>query len=292
MVIKKSAWLPAALFLVPGLALYSLLVVVPVAQSLVLSTFRWVTLSKTVFAGLDNYKGISADKLFWNSLRVSLTYAASVTVINVCVGFVLGYLLFMKLRFYRAFKILFFMPTVLTTVAVGFIWSYIYSPEVGLFKVVAQILKNRDLMPPLADPKLAMIFVIIAGSWHNVGIPMILFNACFVGLPPELLESAEIDGATGWRKIVSMIIPLSWEVLKTNVILQLVAALRSFDLVFAMTRGGPIHATELLPLYMYTTAFDMMNLGHGAVVAVVILVLCMGLTIILRRVMKREVLQY
>jgi raffinose/stachyose/melibiose transport system permease protein len=121
---------------------------------------------------------------------------------------------------------------------------------------------------------------------------MILFNACFVGMPPELLESAEIDGATGWRKIVSMIIPLSWEVLKTNVILQLVAALRSFDLVFAMTRGGPIHSTELLPLYMYTTAFDMMNLGHGAVVAVVILALCMGLTVVLRRLMKREVLQY
>ena len=87
--------------------------------------------------------------------------------------------------------------------AVGFIWSYIYSPECGLFKVAVQLLNNRDLMPPLADPKLAMTFVIIASSWHNVGIPMILFNACFVGMPPELLESAEIDGATGWRKIAT-----------------------------------------------------------------------------------------
>ncbi len=292
MVIKKKAWFTAALFLVPGVALYSLLVVVPVAQSLVLSTHRWVTLSKTVFVGFDNYIGISADKLFWNSFRISLTYAGLLMTTNVFMGFVLGYLLFMKLPFYRGFKILFFMPTVLTSVAVGFIWSYIYSPECGLFKLVVQILNNRDLMPPLADPKIAMIFVLVASSWNNVGIPMILFNACFVGLPPELLESAEIDGATGWRKIASMIIPLSWEVLKTNVILQLVAALRSFDLVFAMTRGGPIHSTELLPLYMYTTAFDMMNLGHGAVVAVVILALCMGLTVVLRRLMQREVLQY
>jgi raffinose/stachyose/melibiose transport system permease protein len=292
MVVRKSQWWWVGLFLIPGIALYSLLVVVPVVQSLVLSTHRWVTLSRTVFVGFDNYIGVSQDKLFWNSVRVSLTYAGLITATNVFMGFVLGYLLFMKLRLYRGFKIIFFMPTVLTTVAVGFIWSYIYSPECGLFKVAVALLNNRDLMPPLADPKLAMAFVIIASSWHNVGIPMILFNACFVGMPPELLEAAEIDGATGWRKIATMIIPLSWEVLKTNVILQLVAALRSFDLVFAMTRGGPIHSTELLPLYMYSTAFDMMNLGHGAVVAVVILALCMGLTVVLRRLMQREVLQY
>jgi raffinose/stachyose/melibiose transport system permease protein len=292
MVFKKKGWLYLSLFMLPGLCLYLVLVVVPIAQTLVLSTFRWVTLSKTVFCGLDNFLGVFEDKLFWNSLRVSLIFAGSSTVINVCLGFVLGYFLYMKLRFNGMFKVLFFMPTILTTVAVGLIFQYIYSPECGIFKVVAQLIKNRDMMPPLADPQQAIIFVLLANSWHSVGIPMMLFNACFVNLPPDVLESAALEGAVGWKRIFHMIVPLSWEVVKTNVILQLVSALRSFDLVFSMTKGGPIHATELLPLYMYSTAFDMMNLGHGAVVALIILVLCMGMTVILRKLMKREVLQY
>jgi raffinose/stachyose/melibiose transport system permease protein len=109
-----------------------------------------------------------------------------------------------------------------------------------------------------------------------------------MNMPGEVLESASVDGASGWRMQVYMIIPLSWEIIKTVIILQIIGALRSFDLIFVMTTGGPNHATEVLPMHLFVNAFQNFELGKGSVVAVIIFVLAMGITMSLRKVMFRE----
>lgn len=279
-------------FLLPGLLVYALLVLSPVAQGLALSFFRWISLERRVFVGFDNYLSVFRDSIFWKSFWTSIVFMLLSTVVQVSLGFLFGYLLYLQLPGYRFFKVLFFVPVVLNTVAVGFIWSYIYSPAFGLLKPFLEAIGlGRYYLPPLAQSSTALISVVIAHVWSSLGIQIVLFNAGFMNIPQDVLEMASLEGASGFKMIWHMIIPLSWEITKSVVILQVIAALRAFDLVFVMTGGGPNHSTELLPLNMFVNAFENFNFGNGSVVAVIIFLLCMGSTALLRKLMQREVIQ-
>lgn len=278
-------------FLLPGGLLFALLVLYPLAQAFVLSTYRWVTLSRRVFVGFDNYLALARDRLFWFSIRNTFIFVVGTTSLQVFLGFVLGYFLYLQLKGYRLFKTILFIPAILATVGVAFVWGYIYSPAIGLLKPAMEAL-GLTFRSPLAEPGTALLAIIVAQVWHFLGIQVMMFNAGFMNMPQEVMEMASIDGASGVKLIWYMVLPLSWEITKSIIILQVVGALRSFDLVYVMTGGGPNHSTEVLPMYMFVQAFENFNIGNGAVAAVVIFVLAMGLTMGLRRVMNREVLQY
>lgn len=285
--------LAIALFLLPGGLVYVLLVVNPLVQAFVLATYRWRTLSSRVYVGLENFVTVFNDNLFWMSMKNSLIFMVGTTLLQVTLGFVLGYFLYLQLKGYRFFKTVYFIPVVLATVAVGFVWSYIYSPGFGLLKPAMEFLGMGDrYKSPLAEPGMALVSLIIAQVWHFFGIQVMMFNAGFMNMPQDVIEMASIDGASGFRMIWHMVLPLAWEITKTVIILQMIGALRSFDLIFIMTQGGPNHATEVLPMHMFVHAFQNFNIGLGAVVAVVIFIVAMSLTMIMRAVMHREALQY
>lgn len=285
----KNKKLAIVLFLLPGLALYLLLVLYPIADGIVLSTYRWKTVSTKVFAGLDNYKGVFSDSLFWKSLKNSLIFMVGTGLIQLPLGFILGYLLYLQLKGYRFFRTIYFIPPMLMSVAVGYIWSYIYSPAFGLLKPFMEAIGlGKYYTPPLANSNTALFFIILAQAWSSTGIQMMLFNAGFMNMPEEVIEMSMIDGAVGWKKIFYIILPLSWNVTTSVIILQLTGALRSFDLIYVMTGGGPNHATEVLPIYMFVKAFQQFNIGYGTVAAVVIFVLSIGLTIGLQKIMQKE----
>jgi raffinose/stachyose/melibiose transport system permease protein len=280
-------------FLLPGGLLFVLLVLNPIVQAFILSTYRWVTLSRRVFVGFENYLALARDRLFWFSMRNTFIFVIGTTCLQVFFGFVIGYFLYLQVKGYRFFKTVIFIPAVLATVGVGFVWGYIYSPSFGLLKPAMEALGlGARYKSPLATPSMALFAIIIAQMWHFLGIQVMMFNAGFMNMPQEVMEMASIDGASGMKLIWYMVLPLSWEVTKSIIILQVIGALRSFDLVFVMTGGGPNHSTEVLPMYMFVQAFENFNIGNGAVAAVVIFVLAMGLTMGLRRMMAREVLQY
>ncbi len=290
---RSKKYAAIMLFMIPGLLFYCFLVLNPIVQAFVLATFRWRTLSNRVYVGFENVATVFRDKFFWKSMWNSFLFMGGTTVIQVTVGFLLGYFLYMQMRGYRFFKTVYFVPVVLATVAVGFIWGYIYSPAFGLLKPAMQVLGLGDFYkPPLAEPGLAMMAVILAHCWHFSGIQIMMFNAGFMNMPQDVIEMAQIDGASGWRMLYYMILPLAWEITKTIIILQLIGSLRAFDMIFVMTIGGPNHATEVLPLHMFVRAFENFNIGLGAVVAVIIFILAMSLTMILRKLMGRPALQY
>jgi raffinose/stachyose/melibiose transport system permease protein len=285
--------LAITLFLAPGGLVYVLLVVNPLVQAFILATYRWRTLTTRVYAGLDNFVTVFSDNLFWMSMKNSLIFMVGTTLLQVGLGFTLGYLLYLQLKGYRFFKTVYFIPAVLATVAVGFVWSYIYSPNFGLLKPAMEFLGlGARYKSPLAEPGMALLALIFAQVWHFFGIQVMMFNAGFMNMPQDVIEMASIDGASGWRMIWHMVLPLAWEITKTVIILQMIGALRSFDLIFVMTQGGPNHATEVLPMHMFVHAFQNFNIGLGAVVAVVIFIVAMSLTMIMRALMHREALQY
>jgi raffinose/stachyose/melibiose transport system permease protein len=147
---------------------------------------------------------------------------------------------------------------------------------------------ERYYIPPLAAPSVALLFTILAYIWNNIGVPIMMFNSAFMNIPEELLEVASLDGAVGWKKIFYMVIPLSWDVIKVIVILQVIGGLRAFDLIYVMTGGGPNHATEVLTMHLFVDAFQNMNIGYGSVVSAVIFGLAFGMTALLRKMMQRE----
>jgi raffinose/stachyose/melibiose transport system permease protein len=277
------------LLVLPGLVYYLFLLLNPLLQGVVLSFYRWPTLSRKVFGGLSNYVDVFENTLFWKSLKNSLVFMAVTTVLQVTIGYILGYLVYMQLRFHRFFKTVFFMPNVLLSVAVGFVWGYIFSPSIGILKpVMTAIGLGEYYISPLAVPNLALAAIIIAQVWNQVGIQIVLFNSGFMGLNEEVLESAAIDGASGLKLHFSMIIPLSLPVLKTVIILQIVGALRSFDLIWVMTMGGPNHATEVLPLHLFVNAFSYFKLGYGSVIGVIIFILAIGITGLIRLLLRED----
>ena len=285
---KKNIWVVLA-FLVPGSLIYIYLVLYPIGQSVVLSTFKWDTLASSRFVGLDNYRSVFASQLFWKSMGNSLIFMVATTLLQVIFGFTLGYMVYLQMRGYRFYKVVFFVPTVLPSVAVGFIWNYIYSPGMGLLKpFMAAIGQAENYIPPLSSPALALIAVIIAQTWNSCGVQVILFNSGFMNMPHEVIESATIDGAGGMKMIYHMVIPLSWDIIKMVIILQTVGALRSFDLVYVMTGGGPNHSTELLPLHLFVNSFQNFNIGYGNVIAIIIFVMAMLLTMGMKKVMYKE----
>lgn len=290
--IKKGQRRTIVLFLVPGLLVYGFLVLYPLVQGFALSTERWVTIVRRVPVGLDNYRRLFSNPLFWNSVRLTLRFMVGTTALQVVVGFILGYFLYKQMRGYRFYKTLFYIPVVLMTVAVGFIWNNMLSPSFGLLKpFMTAIGLGEQYFPPLADPEMAINTVILVEAWRVVGIQIMMFYAGFMNMPQEVLEMATIEGAHGFKMIWYMVIPLVWDITKMVIILQVTSSLRAFDLVYVMTKGGPNHATELLPMHMFVHAFENFNIGMGSAVAVCIFILSMGLTLVLRGLMRRESLQ-
>jgi raffinose/stachyose/melibiose transport system permease protein len=211
------------------------------------------------------------------------------SVLQLVIGFTVGYLLYFMLPGYRFFRIILFMPAVLASVAVGFVWQYIYSPAFGLLKPIMDLFGlGRYYIPPLSSENLALLSIILAQTWASVGIQIMMYNAAFMGIPQDVIEAAIVDGVSGFKMISKMIFPLSLEVGKIIIILQVIGSLRAFDLVFVMTKGGPNHATELLSMSVYQTAFERFKFGEGNAIAVFIFILCILATVLLQKLLRTE----
>ncbi len=289
MKITKKAKLTIILFVLPALIVYLIWVIYPIISAIWMSMLKSDTLHSSHFAGLENYISVFESTLFWKSMKISIIFIIVTTVFQVILGFFYGYLVYLQPKGYRVYKILLFIPNVLPSVASGFIWSYIYSPSMGVLKPLMEAMGLGEYyISPIADPKLALYAVIFAQIWCGLGVQVILFNSGFMNIPSEVIESARLDGATGWKMIKTMVIPMSWDITKMVIILQTIGALRSFDLIYVMTSGGPNHSTEVLPMHLFVNAFQNFNLGYGNVVAVVLFVLAMIITAVMRKVMERD----
>ena len=289
MKITKKSKLTVILFVLPALIVYLIWVIYPIINAMWMSMLKSDTLHSSHFVGFENYISVFKSTLFWKSMRISLIFIVFTTTFQVILGFLYGYLVYLQPKGYRIYKILLFVPNVLPSVATGFIWSYIYSPSMGILKPLMEAIGlGQYYISPIADPKLALVAVVFAQIWSGLGVQVILFNSGFMNIPSEVIESAKLDGATGWKMIKTMVIPMSWDITKMVIILQIIGALRSFDLIYVMTAGGPNHSTEVLPMHLFVNAFQNFNLGYGNVIAVILFVLAMIITVFMRKVMERD----
>lgn len=284
----KIKYYKVILFLLPGFLVYFAFMWFPTIRAFQLSLYKWYGLGERIFVGLDNYSSLFRDRLFISSLVTTFKFMIINAPLQVIVSYILAYLLYLGLKGYKVFRFIFFIPVVLLTVAVGIVFNYFFSDWFGAFKPIFDFF-NINYIDPFSVSQYALYAVILVDCWKWVGTKIMLFYAGFQNMPKDVLEAATIDGANGIQVFLKIIIPLSWEVLTMIIILMVIGSLKVFDLLYVLTQGGPNHATEVITINLYKTAFTKLDFGAGSAIAVILFTIIISFTIVMRKALNRDV---
>ncbi|TBL75737.1 carbohydrate ABC transporter permease [Paenibacillus thalictri] len=257
-----------ALSLAPALLIYALFVFVPVIWSSYYSFFDWKGIGASKFIGLKNYVEIIHDPVFWRALKNNLIFVLVSVFGQLPLALVLAIVLHKSNALQRFIRSAVFVPMVLSSVVIGLIWQYIYHPQIGILNFLLDSLGLSGWkLQWLSDANIAIFALAPPLVWSFVGLYLIIFISAFQNIPGEIHDAAQIDGAEGARKLVSVTLPMIWSTVQIAIILCISGSLKSFDLVYVMTKGGPAHATELLATYMYNSTFSSYRYGFGSAIS-------------------------
>lgn len=262
---------------VPALVLYALFVIYPLIRGIIISFHQWDGLSEMRWIGIDNYRFIMRDQVFWQAMRNTFTFAFVVTVAKNIFGLILAVILNTSIRFKTFFRTVSFAPVTFSFVVIGILWSWIFNPTFGLLNTVLRAL-NLDflILGWLSDPKIALWSVMWVDIWKWTGFHMVLFLAGLQGIPDILYEAAAIDGANRFQQFVHVTLPSLRNVVYVSVLMSITGAFVSnYDVVYVMTGGGPFHSTEVALTWIVTTAFRFAQVGKANAMSMILL-LCVA----------------
>jgi raffinose/stachyose/melibiose transport system permease protein len=277
-------------FLLPAAVIYSGLVLLPVVQAIYYSFFRWNGLGPLQnFTGLDNYTRLFNDKVFVGALGHNLQLVALSIVIQLPLALGLALLVRGIVRGRATFRTIFFMPFVLSEVVTGVIWNFIYRPDGGLINAMLQsIIPSFKETALLANPKTVLYALFGVITWKFFGYHMILYIAGLQNIPAELEEAAQIDGCGKFQALRYITIPLLGNTIRLTIYLSVLGSLQFFDLIWVMTTGGPVSASDTMATYLYKFGFQRFQLGYGSAIAVIIFLICFSFSLVYQRVAMRR----
>ena len=287
----RSNKLHIALFLLPALILFVGVLIAPIIMSGYYSFFDWNGFGEKVFIGFQNYKELFTSKPigFMKALGNSLLLAA----LSVCIQLPFCLWLALKLgkgiKGERAFLSIYFFPVLISTVVIGQLWLKIYNPDYGILNNILRALGLESWTRPwLGDKSVAFGAAIVPTLWQYVGYHMLLMYAGVKGVPPELLEAGMLDGCTEGQLNRHIIIPYIRPILRVSVIFAVTGSLKSYDLIYVLTNGGPNHATEVPSVLMINQMFRANRYGLGSAIAVMLIILCFAFAILINLAFKEE----
>lgn len=263
------------LFLAPGAAMFALYVIAPIFESLWISLYDWDGLGEKVWIGLANYAELFDDDAFYVSLKNNVIWLA-LYLLAVPAGLMIAIFLNQTVTGIRIYKSLFFFPFVISQVVVGLMFSWFYAPNFGLlYKLIEWV--TGDGIAILAEEDYVTYGIIAAGLWPQIAYVMILYLTGLNNVAPDQVEAARLDGARGWRMLWFVILPQLRPATFIAVVVTVIGALRSFDLVSIMTDGGPFGSSRVLSFYMYEQALSEYGyrMGYGAAIAVILFAIMM-----------------
>jgi raffinose/stachyose/melibiose transport system permease protein len=279
------------LFLAPALLIYTVVVVYPMVYSAYLSLFQWDGISPTkTFVGFGNYVILfTQNDVFWIALKNNAIWLVFALILPTSIGLGLALLLNTKFRGSHIFRSIFYFPAVLSLAVVGLIWTWIYQPDLGLLNQVLGSISLKSLQRNwLSDPLIAIYPVIVAATWNAVGLPMLLYLAGLQTIPEELHEAAKVEGAGPVRRFIYVTFPLLRETTLIVLAITAINALKAYDIIYAMTNGGPANRTQLLSTWMYFLTYNYNQVGLGTAIAVVLFSLTLIFAIPYIRFMTRK----
>lgn len=282
----------AVLFMLPALAFVILFIYYPIIQNFFYSMYRWSSFSKEkIFVGLDYYKRLFMDPIFYTALKNNILYAIISIVFQVGLGMILAAILEEKImrRYQTFFRTIYFIPSVISITVVGLLFQLVYNPNIGLLNAFLKIARLGALAHDwLGQSSTAMYAVIATSQWQYVGYIMLLFLVAIQKIPEELYESAMIDGANAFQKFMHVTIPQIKETILVSSIITVIGAFKVFDEVYVMTAGGPGRSTEVLASYLYRTGFRNDEMGYAAAIATMIFLITFVVTLIQLKITKEK----
>ena len=263
------------LFLAPGMAMFALYVIIPIFQSMAISFYDWDGLGEKVWIGAANYVELLDDDAFYTSLKNNVIWLL-LYLLAVPAGLFIAIFLNQTVWGIRAYKSLFFFPFVISQVVVGLMFSWFYAPNFGLFYKLIEAITGTGVAV-LADEDWVTYGIIVAGLWPQIAYVMILYLTGLNNVAPDQIEAARLDGAKGWKMLWYVVLPQLRPATFIAVVVTVIGALRSFDLVSIMTDGGPYGSSRVLSFYMYEQALSEYGyrMGYGAAIAVVLFAIMM-----------------
>ncbi|NUW41355.1 carbohydrate ABC transporter permease [Nonomuraea rhodomycinica] len=286
---RRRPWLTITLFVLPALVLFLLLVVAPIAVALYASAFKWNGFGglPTNFVGLDNFTRLFGTEVF----RQDVWHLAVIVLLSLGVqlpfSLAIAMLLHQRVRGRAVYRLVFFAPYVLSEVITGVLFSLLLSPDAGLANQILGVFGLESEW--LADTGTVLPSVFLVMTWKYFGFHMMIYLAGRQNIPQELIEAAQIDGATPWRVFRHVTLPLLGPTIRISVFLSVIYTIQLFDLVWILTEGGPSHASETMAVTMMEFGFGRNQVGYASAISVVMFGLSLVFALVYQRfVMRRD----
>jgi raffinose/stachyose/melibiose transport system permease protein len=286
-----TKWLTIVLFVLPALVLYVMFVLFPIVQAAFYSLFKWNGLQPlTDFVGLKNYQTAFSNGAFMTAVSNNLLIIVLSLVIQIPFSLSLAVLLNRRFPGRAIFRLLFFLPYVLSEAITGIVFSRLLQPGALVDSGLNQFGLGGFIQDWLGDTSIVMITLFVIISWKYFGFHMILLLAGLQGIPHEITEAALIDGAGRWQAFRHITLPLLGPTLRVSVFLSMIGALQLFDMVWVMTGGGPLNASGTMAIAMFKAGFKSTQMGYGSALAVIIFLFGLILALAYQRfVLRRDV---
>ena len=281
--------LTITLFLLPALILFFIFVLYPIIQSVYYSMFNWKGFGPAVdFVGLQNFKKILTDRVFLIALRNGLLIVTFSLLFQLPLSLFLAVMVARDLPGRAFFRTIFFMPYVLSEVITAYIWLFLFNPdpERGFLNAIVTLGGGEPVLF-LGNTNIVLITVFVVLTWKYFGFHMLLYLTGLQNIPTEIEEAARIDGANSIQSFFYITLPLLGSTIRTSVYLSVIGALQVFALVWIMTKGGPVNASEMMATYMYRFSFVRFQLGYGSAVAIYMFLICVAFSLVYQRLTRQ-----
>jgi raffinose/stachyose/melibiose transport system permease protein len=276
-----------AIFLIPGVLAFLVIIIVPFATNIGLSFTKWRGVGTPVWVGLDNYNRAFDDKAFWASFQNNLQLVIAMTIIPTVLGLLLAVFLYDNIsRYFGArtssfFRAGFYLPQIMPLIVAAIVWRWIYQPNWGILNwSLNNVGLDQYTQNWLGDRDIALKSIMAMMIWFQLGYPLVIFMAALQRVDPQLYEAASIDGASWMQKVTRITVPLIRPEIYVVILTTAIHAMKVFAPVYVMTRGGPGTATLVASYFSYKNFFERPNVGYGATIATLLTSIIILLTVV------------
>jgi multiple sugar transport system permease protein len=289
---RRDNQLTAYLLILPAFVLVVGLLLLPMAQNVYYSFFKWDGISKPIFTGLGNYLRFFSDSNFLRSFTNTLIWVAATLIFPVGGGLVIATFI-RGMKGGNFFKSIFFLPLTISFVSTGAVWSLMFSRDLGILNGLIGLVAPRVKVNWLTWVPLNTFSMLLAWIWQQLGTSMVLFLAGLTTIPRDPVEASIIDGANKWQTFVHVTFPMLRPITTVVITMAMVNSFKTFDIIYVMTQGGPYRSSETLAVTMFRETFTMFNMGYGAAISVLLsLILILVSIAYLKSMWKKDLLYY
>ena len=285
---RKETAIAATVFLAPALLVIAVFIAYPIIQSFVTSLYDWNGYSANrVFIGIQNWVTLIKDSQFWAAFRNNILVMVLSIVIQMPIGMALATFLNLVGKKGNICKVIWFIPMLMSSVAIGYLFRYALDPSTGFVTAISRLF-GGGRVDLLGNPKTVLYACIFIIAWQFIPFYMVYYMAGYGGISGDIHEAALVDGATEGQYFWQVSLPLLKPSIKSAIVLSIVGSLKYFDLVYVMTGGGPSGASELMATYLYTKAFNTYQMGYASAVASGMFILISVIAIVTMRLLNRK----